>query len=66
MSLRYPSRTLASLPDRTSPNQALLTAAVLAALAVSVPAQLQFEELPRRGLPVATNGGLEPAEAGWA
>ena len=42
---------LPSRPLAVSPNQALITAAVLAALAVSVPAQLQFEELPRKGLP---------------
>ena len=55
---RAQSRRLASL----SPNQALLTAAVMAALAVSVPAQLlQFEELPRKGLPVDTNATSELA-----
>jgi hypothetical protein len=46
-----PSRVSISSRARRSPNQRFLTAAVLAALAVPAAAQLQFQELPRRGWP---------------
>ncbi len=51
MRIRQASLSSRSLRGHVSPTEALITAAVLATLAASVPAQRQFEELPRRGLP---------------
>ena len=48
MRIRQPSRI--SHSRCASPNDALITAAVLAVLAASVPAQRQFDELRKRGL----------------
>ncbi len=55
MQIRAQSVVSTSWRHRRSPNQALFTAAVLAALAVPTAAQLQFEGLPRKGLPVAND-----------
>lgn len=51
-----PHQASHSLPS-SSPNQALIIIAVLGALAVSVPAQLRFAELPRKVLPPSTSHG---------
>ena len=51
MRVRPPSRVSPSGRGCASPTEALITAAVLAALAASVPAQRQFDELGKRGWP---------------
>src|SRR5262245_9439228 len=51
MLVRKPCPRSRGFPVRVSPPEALLAAAVLAALAQSAPAQLQFDELGKRGLP---------------
>ncbi len=51
MRVRPPCPVSPSRRSRTTPSEALITAAVLATLAASVPAQRQFDELNRRGLP---------------
>ena len=51
MRTRQPSLRSHASRCHASPTEALLTAAVLAALAASLPAQRQFDELRKRGLP---------------
>ena len=56
MRIRQASLSSRSSRGHASPTEALITAAVLATLAASVPAQRQFDELlPRRGLPADTD-----------
>ncbi len=51
MHVRPPSHVSPSWRGNASPAELLITAAVLATLAASVPAQRQFDELGKRGLP---------------
>ncbi len=56
MRVRQPSLVSPSSRGHAPRNEALLTAAVLAVVAASVPAQRQFDELRKRGLPADSDG----------